>query len=50
MFDVRDVVEYVPNLGVPNSLFLNAHHVDGKNAPNLLMQENFEFVEQAVLK
>ncbi len=48
VFDIRDIIEYVSDLGVPNSLFLYACHVDGKNALNPLMQEDFKFVEQAL--
>ncbi len=48
MLDIRDIVEYVSDLGVPNSLFLYARHVDGKNETNPPMQEDFEFVEQAL--
>ena len=48
VLDIRDIVEYVSDLGVPNSLFLYARHVDGKNETNPPMQEDFEFVEQAL--
>jgi hypothetical protein len=48
VLNVRDVVEYVSDLGVLDSLFLYARHVDGKNALNPPMQEDFKFVEQAL--
>ena len=48
VLDIRDVVEFVPDLGVLNSPFLYAHHVDGKNGSNPPTQENFEFVEHAL--
>jgi hypothetical protein len=32
VFNVRDVVEYVSDLGISNLFFLHTCHVDGKNA------------------
>jgi hypothetical protein len=48
VFNVRYVVEYASDVGVPNSFFLHTHHVDGKNAPDTSMQEELEFVDQAL--
>ncbi len=48
VFNVRYVVEYASDLGIPNSFFRHMHHVDGKNAPNTLMQEDLEFADQAL--
>ncbi len=50
VFNVKDIIEYVSDLGVPNSLVLYARHFDGKNASNPPMQEDFKFVEQALLE
>jgi hypothetical protein len=50
VFNVRDVVEYVSDLGILNSFFLHTCYVDGKNAPDASMQKNLKFVEQALLK
>ena len=50
VFDVRDIVEYASDLGISNPFFLHLHHVDVKNALNALMQEDLEFVEQALLE
>ncbi len=48
VFNVEYVVEYASDLGVPNSFFLHTRHVDGKNAPDTLMQEDLKFVDQAL--
>jgi hypothetical protein len=48
VFNVQYVVEYASDLGIPNSFFLHTHHVDGKNVPDTLMQEDLEFVDQAL--
>jgi hypothetical protein len=50
VFNVRYVVEYASDLGVPNSFFLHTCHIDGKNALDTLMQEDLEFVDQALLE
>ncbi len=50
VFNVQYVVEYASDLGVPNSFFLHMCHVDGKNAPDTLMQEDLKFVDQALLE
>jgi hypothetical protein len=50
VFDVQDVVEYASDLGILNPFFLHSHHVNGKNASDALMQEDLEFVEQALLE
>ncbi len=50
VFDIQDVVEYVSYLGILNPFFLHLRHVDGKNASDALMQEDLEFVEQALLE
>ena len=42
VFGIRDIIEYVSDLGVPNSLFIYVHHVDDKNMPDPPMQEDFE--------
>ena len=48
VFNVRYVVEYASDHGVPNSFFLHTCHDDGKNAPDTLMQEDLEFVNQTL--
>jgi hypothetical protein len=48
VFDIRDVVEYASDLGILNTFFLHSPHVDGKNALDASMQEDLEFVEQAL--
>ncbi len=50
VFNVRYVVEYASDLCVPNSFFLHTCHVDGKNVPDTLMQEDLKFVNQALLE
>ncbi len=40
VIDVRDIIEYVSDLGVPNSLFLYARYVDDKNVSSPPMQED----------
>ena len=50
MFNVWDVIENVSDLGILDSFFLHTCHVDGKNASDALMQEDLEFVEQALSK
>ncbi len=50
VFNVWDVVEYASDFGISNPFFLHLHHVDVKNALNALMQEDLEFVEQALLE
>ncbi len=48
VFNVRYVVEYASDLGISNTFFLHSRHVDGKNALDASMQEDIEFVEQAL--
>jgi hypothetical protein len=50
VFNVRDVVEYASDLGISNPFSLHLCHVDGKNALDASMQEDLEFVEQALLE
>ena len=50
VFNVWDVVEYVSDLGISDLFFLHTCHVDGKNALTASMQEDLEFVEQALSK
>jgi hypothetical protein len=50
VFDIRDGIEYASDLGILNSFFLHTCHVDGRNAPDVSMQEDLEFVEQALSK
>ncbi len=50
VFNVWYVVEYASDLDIQNSFFLHTRHVDGKNAPDTSMQEDLEFVDQALLE
>ncbi len=39
VFNIWYVIEYASDHGIPNFFFLHTRHVDGKNAPDTLMQK-----------